>query len=1042
MKVTSCSLVSSRAVGIMYFLLVACVVMARGAHPASMSGTAPFSRGWLSTPFKAVDRASALSTEGKTPFQRALVQRSAMEDASSYDTCETAKLIQPAGPGSTVELLDETLPRTSKSRRVLCGTYHSDRSSSLYYKLIGTGNPFYITTCNYPNLPENDTETVAANLDLVGNLKCSSPADDDIPEPDCIAQQYGSSYNCPKDTEGFVRAFVSENGTEYTFSVSDWLEDGDPNRFNLRVGELYHSEDLGNSCEMPHVIDVPMIGGSPISILQDNVNIYNTQYESLCGDRQYPDERTSSGRWFAMDSPGLAKVSISTCSNVTTLLSTMIGITVERSDEIISPSTTPCSRDSLLCLKERTSDYSCDRNSELAAIDFVSRPGERYLLYVSSENAIDFGSLELTIAADEINVAYQIESDERLRREKARVGVACGWPGVSCRDGCLYCGEGDHCFNRTDKVEFDNIEYSASLTSFAVDVDYFQGRNESFLYELVQDTNECKASLGGMECASCVDQACGAPLVNCSNVEGASEFWNEEELDLCQLGSYFSTAPTDHNQKRSCSRFLSEEACDQVADEIEVMDSLACRCELDPDDASSNLLCSTECGLFCNPDQTLCGLRSVDNLFDAQGELDRLRRDFRSIPSTAYTIASLSSYNPYDGSSCSFSRSYESCDTCQLKTCSGDDNRLSFQANCSNLQDGAFFDACDPSSLVSENSTFGFFSATECYDDIIPTNSRCTDPIPVSVNSTVLGSNLRVPSGYSEVCGSYSRSLFYSVVGTGQWMVAYACPEDGTDASMLAEIVHGPCDNATCLTEDPYPYDNSNAFCGTENGATLEWESELGKEYLMHVSSTPATSFSLTVEALNWTDSMLHCEAEAAMYNTSEFDCRCEEVDDLAVSVLYCNSTCTRCEPSEDNIFCGDIEDAAIFDYFPGPYRERRIVHYASGFEGFAAVDMFLREDFCRAAVGDNFTESGVATDCECEVVMCDNGRTSAILNCTEYQEGLVLDLCSGSGSLAILGDRSYGECSEDITESSSCFTSTNWMLVLLTLFRFAVVTA
>ena len=91
------------------------------------------------------------------------------------DECENAILVQPPGPGEEIILTDQsTLNWPIKDRPLLCSVNSvTARWTILYYRFVGTGNPFYATTCAYPHSDVADQTIQEATLEIVRGGKFS-----------------------------------------------------------------------------------------------------------------------------------------------------------------------------------------------------------------------------------------------------------------------------------------------------------------------------------------------------------------------------------------------------------------------------------------------------------------------------------------------------------------------------------------------------------------------------------------------------------------------------------------------------------------------------------------------------------------------------------------------------------------------------------------------------------------------------------------------------------------------------------------------------
>lgn len=969
--------------------------------------------------------------------------------SDTHDSCETALLVQPTGPGDVIHVAENTtMVETRGRQRDPCSTDSSGFYQKMFYTFAGTGNAFFITTCDYPDAPlEGGSRT---NLQLAQDVDCANTED----EPICLVEQSGFHWHCPGDTDGNTFVFQSEEGAEYLFSVETTGFGG--GNYNLRVGELeVESNTAGATCELAEEITAPRAPPpgnfrSTKTITRTMESSYSPRYGELCPEELDSHSFFTSGIWFVLDAPEVPKdIWFSTCGAGTTVNSTTLSVMVQE-PSTSSVATEPCSPETHMCFRHSEGAFfssGCAAGKDRGETKITSKPGERYYVYVASDHPFVFGDVELNITTIELEgtSGRDIASAERERREKRRPGVECTLGGIwyeeeptvplTCRDGCLYCEEtmlGSPCFNRTDTVIYDS-GYGSAMSGYKLDIDYFQLQRviKTFEYrELEEGTisrNTCEALLNGVACTTCQKNDCGSPTVDCSNVpEVDGTLWEANTVDLCSLDiNVFSYGPRDQNVDGKCNGFLSELACHSMASTLEE-EGMGCTCTLDETTGESRSECSTECGLFCNQDLSACGVRTAKDRFEASGEIASIIRDFDYITGFndtsgptfnldgSYSLQSLLqvrlSASSFAGWSCDANSGSDRCAECQLIDC--DDGAgyagtrpFGMFIDCSNVPGEGVYDTCD-SSLQIDEGPFQFLSATNGFDrclDIAPDNAKCDQAIPLNLDNInqsaiVFGTTKYVAdqSGRSLTCSNENKyvgsGLFYRVIGNGQWMKASTCFNE-TDFGAFPEIVEGSClgEDNKCLE---LPVD---IFCDG-NGYSVSWETEVGKDYHIWVGEATGERgfFKLQIETFELIDPMTRCETELALLADDDaYDCTCSE-GQLSTGVLECQSTCRRC----DEEACLDHHNLTLFSDYGYFGTLTRLNFTGSGFEGVLGYNLLTQEPFdgCSALLIDRETllMEGNATDCECEVITCADGRQEPMIDCSEYQEGFTLNLCTG----------------------------------------------
>lgn len=965
----------------------------------------------------------------------------------AHHTCATALDVQPPGPGQETVLVNETTSfhDLEVDRLFFCSDFSLDGGRFLFYKFTGTGNAFFITTCDHPEPPPSIPFRTL--LEMVPNVNCTvDKFGDPLTDHVCLRDEYGSDLNCPQDGSlGVSVAIETEEGVEYAFSIRTH----GPGVFTLRVGETNSTEALSdNSCPAAEELVLPPIvrtegatrrnpDTSSLVVVRDNYGIYNTEYESMCGKR-YSWDHIAAGKWFVMEAPEIAaELTISTCSNATTLAGTFIGIMLVKDNvppEIRGNSTELCDLDHLICYKRE--DFNSDCDGLVTLQYFVTRPGERYYIYVSSLYAFDYGQFELNITAEYPPSRIWMHDDYQLRRVNRRTGVSCydqgGWynPGpIVCWDACEYCE--DHtsilpgmCFNRTDFTELDT-DFNESLNGYRVTADWSGGKNDTFTYVANSD-GTCTAFLNGVSCTTCTNQDCGAPLVDCTNVTGVGGTPWQSELDLCLANStVFYTGTGDHNFEGTCKTYLSEYVCNSSAVELETSTGLSCSCSLNSWNGASDLVCTTECGLFCGFNNTVCGTKTIEDVIDATGYVDKQVRSF------SYVAGLEEDRGPYEisfrrGSSCYTSipqNFFSGCDECSRMNCGDvqpDPFFMGVELDCTNVEGGIAYDTC-ASNITLDRGPFMYLGREfeQCVD-IVPAAVNCENAVPLTLGEPVLGSTLYLPTPTKiqdqEECTVFDDpGIYYTFNGTGGWLRVSTCSNNTKDSAHDLYIIEGPpCGkeavNRTCRSD--IGWKSCNGI-----GEQKEFQSDAGTEYTLYVEGSKYSEggqFELVVEEFEYIISVEHCRLDFPNANVEDYNCTCLEHKEYETSGLACQSTCSRC----DGIHCVDVYDLNVYDD-DGHIRDYAIFNITSGPE--SGLSMVYREEIgyrnrCYTWVGETDGGFDNAIRCGCEFAECADGTKKADINCTEFRDNLFLSLCEEepSNPLNVLSSLAeFGACDE-----------------------------
>ena len=130
------------------------------------------------------------------------------------------------------------------------------------------------------------------------------------------------------------------------------------------------------------------------------------------------------------------------------------------------------------------------------------------------------------------------------------------------------------------------------------------------------------------------------------------------------------------------------------------------------------------------------------------------------------------------------------------------------------------------------------------------TNDECSLAEPIACSQVITATTVCADTTESQYCdqffeGQYFHGgLWYSIVGTGDTLRATLCFEN-TDYDTYLSVYEGSCDNLNCVAgnDDQGDADAQIPLCSVSYFASaVDWESEAGVEYLLHVSGSNAVT--------------------------------------------------------------------------------------------------------------------------------------------------------------------------------------------------------
>ena len=162
-------------------------------------------------------------------------------------------------------------------------------------------------------------------------------------------------------------------------------------------------------------------------------------------------------------------------------------------------------------------------------------------------------------------------------------------------------------------------------------------------------------------------------------------------------------------------------------------------------------------------------------------------------------------------------------------------------------------DACNYAPVYTEEDGSCFYAQPgfDCAGFCLPVdNDECGFAVPIACSQIVEGTTVCADTTESEYCDQYNigqyfhGGLWYSIMGTGDTLRATMCFED-TDYDTYLSIYEGDCDDLNCVGGND-DQDEVNFFADPcfENflSSKVDWESEEGVEYFLHVSGSNAVT--------------------------------------------------------------------------------------------------------------------------------------------------------------------------------------------------------
>jgi len=927
-------------------------------------------------------RASRMVSTPQRSHVRSL--QASLVDTFEDNVCEHSEVIVLGNGVSQVTLNGRTDEVSQYSHSCGAISQNDDIDS---FMVVGTGKPFYATTCGEV---ANEFDTMITVQESTGDAGC------DIDGFTCVGMNAYRS--CPGDVKAADMVWNTTEGALYHIVVGNSESfTPRPQAFSLMVGEIGGETDAAlpsnDICEM--ATPITLTDGFA-SIVASNENASPTSGYQGCSSDDF------GSLWYSIVGNG-QKMVVSTCSDMTTL---------DSSIAVLESKDGTCNRDGFICKENAGSSHKCDLGSH-PIVSWISQPGITYFIQPYSSYIGTSGQFEMTITEEKPS-SFEICNAQATRFQRENVGVECscdlvkpydGTYKMVCEDFCLYC-DGD---DDVDGSSTDNRCHTRTYEATFLDVlvsDYKNtstftngGINSTITYSLFHN-GTCALGVDDQFCRSCGVQACGHPVIDCTNLYPSLPM-----IDLCSPTAdvVSPSAATDEETKLvramrdmitgsgsdTCTLYPSETKCAGSKNEIELeFDHLNCFCELDNDTGSSYMSCNMTCGFLCNSDESVCAVESRYLSFHLNGD--------RSGEAIEYNYrVGLDSFlhvevDPQFEDFCIAYGGGQSCD-CVMAQCpnSDDDTKLP-QITCTSRTDNSVstYDYCQPS--VVEDGIFQVLSTDDfntCID-LSPANAVCNNAMSVQADGvTITGSTKFVQTGINDDCEDPQlNGIWYTIVGDGTFLKISTVDSLDPATAVRVSVRKGECGNIMeCLTTTDY-YGRTNFFA--EAGVTYhlfvsqryDWQDDL-------------VEFPLTIEPSS--ESYSACEVARAEFDDKNFVCQCyeyKESDYKEGASLSCTSIC-------DEICVDDLSVCIFnhaFDFFDleGKLVERsRTFRYTKGIDGHMVWQMNLADNEC--GVG-HFTSDGRYDGCgSCAIKECPDGSMMPEVDCSNLPRGDIFDFCN-----------------------------------------------
>ena len=489
-----------------------------------------------------------------------------------------------------------------------------------------------------------------------------------------------------------------------------------------------------------------------------------------------------------------------------------------------------------------------------------------------------------------------------------------------------------------------------------------------------------------------------------------------------------------------------ERVCDHVAlDEEDYGKEFGttCQCSALAEDGTVTMMCiDTSCS-YCNVDLSVCERFSYGVTFDTNGEAIAFIERDEYIKGKDDVVEYIDGHD-----TCHTSINGDECVNCSFITCStGEEGYL---IECSNLESGDDFDSCYEDDFETEGALM-IYHADEfldcipleleqepgveleqdnyvleiCETEALETEGVCECIPDTSQNGGVLmtcKSTCTYCDDSFEICGDdiYEKyfeplsgdvgfvksTATYSRGRTETLVLLETQCDSGTCQACSFEIDSTPCSSCTiqeCQGSTESPMYGALVEC---DGAVLDFCKD--EPLQPDRDDGPLVYFSSNVDQCT-SEPIKSCLERLEYYESLESDpfaCECVDIADGGMD-LRCDASCGYFCNAENNI-CGSID----FVHQINP--EGSVAYRKTQFEYvLGRNESMVLEEFR----GGSCTFSVDSKQCQsCQLRSCPDGRTAPFLDCQNFEDGAVFDMCENqitveSGVFEYFDTGKFNEC-------------------------------
>ena len=435
------------------------------------------------------------------------------------------------------------------------------------------------------------------------------------------------------------------------------------------------------------------------------------------------------------------------------------------------------------------------------------------------------------------------------------------------------------------------------------------------------------------------------------------------------------------------------------------------------------LSCTSNCGVYCNSDNTVCGTKSkkIDYSSDTGDMVGTTEIfEYKTSPNGQRT-ETLELGITSDNDFCSFTINLAYCD-CFMKPCGSDGSGVKAPlVDCRLLMsDTDIYDLCDTNTLTIDSGPFEYFSSGEfmqCIDNS-PANDVCSDTDPSITmtasdtgggggsNGTYIVASLRNALQYPgvESCASEnsaSTGLWYNVLGKGGGVRVSTC-SDETKFDTQLSVYTGSCSTGPEQLQCVAGNDDS-IECGVMSTVTFFAEQNVLYHVRVHGFEASAGNVAITFEETNL--AIPFCEEYKLTLEgddpISETTCECTPDQNGQDAYLICRDKCSYCSSNNTVPVCADKS----YTYFmrTGPTIDIDSVktnfEYTNGLQGSIVLDRHTCSNNGDDCAGCAVSVDGVACN-SCTPISCSTGEGQGYeINCANVDSNAIYSTCEASSS-------------------------------------------